>query len=835
MIEPEEIPLSDLQTIQEALCKFNISQRLKNIILKEDFPFTTFTEYFSNKNNIEKLMSVQNMGRKSATEFIELVEQVLKNRKDFYKHQLQDDVTSTLNDNLININHVLLHQNISNRLRHILNTEEMPFITFVDYQNCPDKVERLRKVPRLGLSTAKEYIQLVDQILNNKNIIEGIYSDQKQLTDKIEYLQTLPSIKDYFLRLDLSVRLRNAIQNDFIPFTTFKEYFDCADKNRLLLQSKNMGKKTVKEFTEYADIIINNPHPEELLGEVNTNNEFIEIFGPNGENGVSKEKLYEAIKKILPKRNYQILSARFGIDTKRSYTLDELAVHFNVTRERIRQIEAKSIDKLRILNGVSKKYIEEISSLILVELFYSTNYFHMSQSNIKFKRIGGENRLLILLAYSKIQYFLNEKTLKYKKHYIKADLGESSIDLIKNIIDSGNKYPSLRERLEQALTKCSYPIKLAELKHFFADLTIKQLWSNLNEEFDSQFNKDHLITINPEKISSSTQAIIILRYVGKAITVKEAQYYYKTIFNQNIREHNITATFGRVADIILIGRGKYALLDQVGIGELELTEIKQTCFDYLKEKREYISTKKIYADLFDTNEAAHKKLNPYLLLGLLVDDSRFVSKRGFMVSLKEFSEIDVPNLTENVIQMVENYGPIKITDIQEKLADTRRTLYVTIAMILNQAEDILKVSPATYCSRRKLLKDSEYSELIVAMNIALIDGNISMFTLRERIQSTGKNYDMELLKAIIDKQKNLKRTKSIISQSSYSKEIKEYQKYYKDCLSNSFNTVNQRYHIKQMMMKFSPKMAKLDWRLFNEQLPIKEDVDELDSLIGEFI
>ena len=38
---------------------------------------------------------------------------------------------------------------------------------------------------------------------------------------------------------------------------------------------------------------------------------------------------------------------RFGIDQQGEYTLEEIGLNFDVTRERIRQIEAKAISRLR--------------------------------------------------------------------------------------------------------------------------------------------------------------------------------------------------------------------------------------------------------------------------------------------------------------------------------------------------------------------------------------------------------------------------------------------------------------------------------------------------------
>jgi RNA polymerase sigma factor, sigma-70 family len=49
----------------------------------------------------------------------------------------------------------------------------------------------------------------------------------------------------------------------------------------------------------------------------------------------------------LPKREQEVLRMRFGLDEGYSLTLEEVGLYFNVTRERIRQIEAKALKKLR--------------------------------------------------------------------------------------------------------------------------------------------------------------------------------------------------------------------------------------------------------------------------------------------------------------------------------------------------------------------------------------------------------------------------------------------------------------------------------------------------------
>ncbi|MCX7775204.1 MAG: RNA polymerase sigma factor RpoD [Spirochaetaceae bacterium] len=60
--------------------------------------------------------------------------------------------------------------------------------------------------------------------------------------------------------------------------------------------------------------------------------------------------LQEQIRMVLstlPPREQEVLRMRFGLDEGYSLTLEEVGLYFNVTRERIRQIEAKALKKLR--------------------------------------------------------------------------------------------------------------------------------------------------------------------------------------------------------------------------------------------------------------------------------------------------------------------------------------------------------------------------------------------------------------------------------------------------------------------------------------------------------
>lgn len=68
-----------------------------------------------------------------------------------------------------------------------------------------------------------------------------------------------------------------------------------------------------------------------------------------------KEQVQEILS-TLSEREQKIIKMRFGLDSGKSHTLEEVGQEFAVTRERIRQIEAKALTKLRKHKDARKLY-----------------------------------------------------------------------------------------------------------------------------------------------------------------------------------------------------------------------------------------------------------------------------------------------------------------------------------------------------------------------------------------------------------------------------------------------------------------------------------------------
>ena len=140
-------------------------------------------------------------------------------------------------------------------------------------------------------------------------------------------------------------------------------YLSAADV-QAVLRAHSEGKPVIPEIQQRLDIASQKIHrvlrsaeePVSLEGPVgdedsSTLGDFIEDEdAPSPMDAAAKEMLREQVQHALAslsEREREVLELRFGLKDGKEHTLEEVSRYFDVTRERIRQIEAKALRKLR--------------------------------------------------------------------------------------------------------------------------------------------------------------------------------------------------------------------------------------------------------------------------------------------------------------------------------------------------------------------------------------------------------------------------------------------------------------------------------------------------------
>ncbi|MFO1066738.1 MAG: sigma-70 family RNA polymerase sigma factor [Pirellulales bacterium] len=128
---------------------------------------------------------------------------------------------------------------------------------------------------------------------------------------------------------------------------------------------EEIGKHTDLPIEEIRRVMDIGRHPISLdrpvgEGEDNSFGEFIEDSEndnpvQNASNGLLRDKI-ELLLKSLTFREREIIRLRYGLADGYSYTLEEVGRIFKVTRERVRQIEAKAVAKMQ--NPVRARHLE---------------------------------------------------------------------------------------------------------------------------------------------------------------------------------------------------------------------------------------------------------------------------------------------------------------------------------------------------------------------------------------------------------------------------------------------------------------------------------------------
>lgn len=282
--------------------------------------------------------------------------------------------------------------------RDEITASELKDATRID-TNLPDAVQMyLKEIGRTPLLNQKEEKELAKKIeagdeMSRKKLIQAnlrlVVSIAKRYVNRSPHLSILDLIQEGNIGLSRAVDKFDYKKG--FKFSTYATWWirqaitrALADYSRTIRIPVHMV-ETITKFTQVKRRLMQElgrePLPEEIGNEMNMSidkihyiqkisQEVISLEAPVGDDDedsmlsdfikdeqsltpdqlASHALLRDYIKEViidLSEREQRILSMRFGLDDNIAHTLEEVGKVFGVTRERIRQIEAKALEKIR--------------------------------------------------------------------------------------------------------------------------------------------------------------------------------------------------------------------------------------------------------------------------------------------------------------------------------------------------------------------------------------------------------------------------------------------------------------------------------------------------------
>lgn len=245
---------------------------------------------------------------------------------------------------------VLLEGNSSARLSNCIEANRDFFSDWTIGRAMIDRSKfaaALMHVRNLGRKTANEALAAVDAYARNQRIREGELGNKGDEKPEVDPLATLEptkldaSITTALKSRSISTRLANLLATGDIDDLTVRDFILHPDVVRVrMLGCKRAGRKTVNDAFELLSSHVEwLRHPDAGSASVQAEDE--------PPVGLTTREWIEQEISALPTNRVEVLYSRYGLDGQHPRTLQEIADRVHVTRERVRQVEAGAIKRLR--------------------------------------------------------------------------------------------------------------------------------------------------------------------------------------------------------------------------------------------------------------------------------------------------------------------------------------------------------------------------------------------------------------------------------------------------------------------------------------------------------
>lgn len=287
------------------------------------------------------------------------------------------------------------------------------------------------------------------------------------------------------------------------------------------------------------------------------------------ENGKAPLKTFQNAQKIvqdllilLSNKEKHVIKRRFNLDNTYRATLEEIGKHFNVTRERIRQIEKNALNKLQrnvnntelsSINEFIKEVLTQQGGIITEENLYASLINIMNKNDVEINK----NAINLSLSLDKeiervpntINYYPYIRFSTVPDVFIK-DITQKSISILKkkdNVLPNIKMLDELSKHFKQ-LDQSSLP-RIVSI--FTLDKRLKPVESGVGLATWRHINPKTLRDKIYYVLSKNKKPMHFVEIVNK---ISELQFDNKRINLQAVHNELI-----RHDQFVLIGRGIYAL------------------------------------------------------------------------------------------------------------------------------------------------------------------------------------------------------------------------------------------------------------------------------------
>ncbi len=283
------------------------------------------------------------------------------------------------------------------------------------------------------------------------------------------------------------------------------------------------------------------------------------------ENNVQLNEIYSKLRDeveqlliLLSERERYVIERRFALDKTDKATLEEIGHHYNVTRERIRQIENNALQKLR--RNINNSVLSDINETA-IELIKEAGGIMREDVMVSklIKEKGGFTVSAILFILSLDGRFSRKtNTIHYLPHFSLAEFADRTVDKVcSKSLDHLNKTKDLVSISDIR----KFLMRESEDLEIFEEDSLKSLY-DIHKSFKVVDDSVGLITwkhIHPRTLRDKIFFVLRERnkpmhFVEIANTIVEKGFDKKNVNLQAVHNELI-----RYEDFILIGRGLYAL------------------------------------------------------------------------------------------------------------------------------------------------------------------------------------------------------------------------------------------------------------------------------------